>query len=58
MFHYRDFISIKDLVDNYFLSKKKFNGIINIGTGRKTFIKDIILNIRGRKTIYFKKIQK
>lgn len=56
MFHYRDFISIKDLCRAIiFLSKKNYNGIINIGTGKKTFIKDIALNIRGRKTIYFKK---
>ena len=59
MFHYRDFISIKDLCRVIiFLSKINYNGIINIGTGEKTFIKDIALYIGRRKTIYFKKNSK
>ncbi len=40
--HYRDFISMEDISNIIFvLMRKKFSGIINIGSGRKTYLKDI-----------------
>ena len=40
--HYRDFISMKDISKIIFhLYKKKFNGIINIASGRGIHLKDI-----------------
>ena len=40
--HYRDFISMKDISKIIFtLYRKKFNGIINIGTGKSVLLKDI-----------------
>ena len=40
--HYRDFISMEDISKIIFvLMKKKFCGIINIGSGKKTYLKDI-----------------
>ncbi len=40
--HYRDFISMEDISNIIFiLMKKNFSGIINIGSGRKTYLKDI-----------------
>ena len=44
--HYRDFISMGDISKIIFiLYKKKFFGIINIGTGNGIFLKDIALCI-------------
>lgn len=40
--HYRDFISMIDISKIIFiLMKKNFNGIINIGSGKKYYLKDI-----------------
>lgn len=40
--HYRDFISMNDISKIIFiLMKKNFNGIINIGSGKKYYLKDI-----------------
>ena len=40
--HYRDFISMKDIKLIIFdLMKIKFRGVINIASGKKTFLKDI-----------------
>ena len=44
--HHRDFISMKDISKIIFsLYKKKFSGIINIGSGKKILLKNIALNI-------------
>ena len=51
--HYRDFISMQDISKIIFkLYKKKFNGIINIGTGRGIYLKDIAIYISE----YYKKV--
>ena len=53
--HYRDFISMNDISKIIFiLMKKNFNGIINIGSGKKYYLKDIA-NIILKK--YKKKAQ-
>lgn len=40
--HYRDFISMNDISNIIFaLMKKNFNGIVNIGSGNKYYLKDI-----------------
>lgn len=40
--HYRDFISMKDISEIiFFLFYKNYNGIINLGTGKKTHLKKI-----------------
>ena len=56
LYHFRDFISIEDLCRAIiFLSKKKYNGTINLASGKKVFIKDIALKIRKNKKVEFKK---
>ncbi len=41
--HYRDFIKIIKIIKIIeFLYRKKFNGIINIGSGKKTYLKKIV----------------
>ena len=55
--HYRDFISTKDLAKIIiFLYKKKFKGIINLGSGEATHLKEIanILAKKYKKKIKFK----
>ena len=40
--HYRDFISMEDISKIIFvLMKKKFSGVLNLGTGKGIFLKDI-----------------
>ena len=40
--HYRDFISMEDISKIiFFLMKKKFSGVLNLGTGKGIFLKDI-----------------
>ena len=54
--HLRDFISVKDLSKIIIhLYKKKINGILNIGTGEKTLLKDIakIIAKKYQRRIYF-----
>ena len=48
--HYRDFL-ITDQICRiiYKLYKKKFNGIINIGSGKKTFLKNVAINLSKKK---------
>ena len=54
--HYRDFISMNDISKIIFiLMKKKFYGIINIGSGKKTYLKDIakiILKKYKKKAVF------
>ena len=54
--HYRDFISKEDITKIiYKLLEKKFIGVINIGSGRSVFLKDIaklILNKYKKKGIF------
>ena len=39
--HYRDFISMKDISEIiFFLFYKNYNGIINLGTGKKNSFKE------------------
>jgi nucleoside-diphosphate-sugar epimerase len=53
--HYRDFISMKDISKIIFcLYKKKFNGIINIASGKALYLKDIATYISRH---YKKKIE-
>jgi len=50
--HYRDFLSTKDICKAiYFLWKKKFCGIINIGSGKKFFLKNIVKFLAKRKKV-------
>ena len=52
--HYRDFISIEDISEIIIvLLKKRFKGILNLGSGKGIFLKDIA-KIIGKK--YKKKI--
>ena len=54
--HYRDFISMKDISKIiFFLAKKKYQGIINIGSGKKVYLKDIarIISNKFNKKIEF-----
>jgi nucleoside-diphosphate-sugar epimerase len=54
--HYRDFISMEDISKIIFvLMKKKYNGILNLGSGKGILLKDIALVIakRYRKKIIF-----
>jgi nucleoside-diphosphate-sugar epimerase len=53
--HYRDFLSVKDISKAiYFLWKKKFCGTINIGSGKKIYLKDIakLLNKKNKKLVF------
>ena len=44
--HYRDFISMEDISKIIFvLLRKKFNGVLNLGSGRSIFLKDIAKTI-------------
>ncbi len=55
--HYRDFISMEDISQIIFLLlKKKYQGIINLGSGKPTYLKDVALKIskRFQKEIDFK----
>ena len=55
--HYRDFISMEDISEIIFLLwKKKYQGILNLGSGKPVFLKDIALKIsrKFKKKIYFK----
>ena len=55
--HYRDFISMEDIVKIInLLLKKKFTGVVNIGSGKGIYLKDIaniILNKYNKKGIFF-----
>ena len=52
--HYRDFVTTKHISKVIvFLMKKKFNGIINIGSGRKTHLKEIAIKMSNK---YKKKV--
>ena len=54
--HYRDFISMEDISKIIFvLMKKKYKGILNLGSGRGILLKDIALVIakKYRKKIIF-----
>lgn len=54
--HLRDFISVKDVSKIIIhLYKKKINGILNIGTGEKTLLKNIakLIAKKYQKKIYF-----
>ncbi len=55
--HYRDFISMEDISEIiHLLLKKKYQGILNLGTGKPTFLKEIAQKIsqKFKKEIYFK----
>jgi len=55
--HYRDFISMEDISQIIFLLlKKKYQGTINLGSGKPTFLKDIALKIsqKFKKEVHFK----
>ena len=55
--HYRDFISMQDITKIIFLLwKKKYEGILNLGSGKPIFLKNIALKIsqKFKKEIYFK----
>ena len=50
--HYRDFISMQDISKIiYYLYKIKYNGVVNIASGKKIYLKDIA-------TVILKKYQK
>lgn len=54
--HYRDFISMEDLTSIIFiLLEKRFNGVLNLGSGNGIFLKDIakIIAKRYKKEIIF-----
>ena len=54
--HYRDFISMEDISRIIFvLLKKRFNGILNLGSGNGIYLKDIakIIAKRYKKKIIF-----
>ncbi len=54
--HYRDFISMEDISKIIFiLKRKKFRGVINLGSGKKVFLKDIgkIIAKKYKKKISF-----
>ncbi len=55
--HYRDFISMEDISKIIFiLMKKKFSGVLNLGTGKGIFLKDIakiIAKKYNKKLIFF-----
>ena len=58
MNHFRDFLTTKQISEIIIkLSKKKYRGIINIGSGKKTDLKKIaiILAKKFRKKIIFQK---
>lgn len=48
--HYRDFLMTDQICRIiYKLYKKKFNGIINIGSGKKTYLKNVAVNLSKKK---------
>ena len=48
--HFRDFISTNDICRAiYFLWKKKYSGIINIGSGKKVYLKNIVYYLTTKK---------
>lgn len=48
--HFRDFINIQSVVDIiFFLFFKRYNGIINIASGNKTSLKNIIIKLNNKK---------
>ncbi len=48
--HYRDFISVDDICDAiHILWEKKINGIINIGSGKKILLKNIVKILSKKK---------
>jgi nucleoside-diphosphate-sugar epimerase len=50
--HYRDFLSTKDICKAiFFLWKKRFCGTINIGSGKKIYLKDIVQLLAKKKKI-------
>ena len=54
--HYRDFISMEVISRIIFiLMKKKYQGILNLGTGQRTYLKDIalVINKKYNKKIIF-----
>ena len=56
--HYRDFISVDDISKIIArLSKKKYNGVINIASGEKTKLSEIaeIISKKFKKKILIKK---
>ena len=54
--HYRDFINMEILSKIIFvLYQKKYNGIINLGSGKSIYLKDIAkyINRKYQKKLYF-----
>ncbi len=54
--HYRDFISMEDISKIIFvLLRKKFNGVLNLGSGRSIFLKDIarVIAKKYKKEVIF-----
>ncbi len=52
--HYRDFIKIEYIVDIiFFLFKKRYRGVINIASGIKISLKDIIIKLNNKKNRLF-----
>ena len=54
--HYRDFISMEDISEIiFYLRRKNFKGIINLGTGKGIYLKDIakIIAKKYKKKIKF-----
>jgi len=50
--HYRDFLSTKDICKAiFFLWKKRFCGIINIGSGKKIYLKNIVRLLAKKKKV-------
>ncbi len=48
--HYRDFIKIDKIIDIIkFLYKKKYTGIINIGSGKKIYLKKVVKKLNKNK---------
>ena len=60
--HFRDFISVEDIVNAiFFLQKKNSEGIFNIGSGEKTLLSDIpkfFLKNHNKKILFFKNKKK
>ena len=55
--HYRDFISMKDITKIiFYLHKRQFKGVINIASGKSTYLKDIAIYISKyyKKNVEFK----
>ena len=53
--HFRDFVTTKDIAKVIvFLMKKKISGLINVGSGKKTHLKNIAIKMANK---YKKKIE-